>query len=130
MPIENACQNVKIENCFRLYRAGRRSSRISTHRRRARLEPNRPGVRDRTRYPPPEAIAGGRRGPRRTILEQPERPIGLEVIYDAERAASIEVPSPGAPKGRERKQIRVGFSNGTRTEVVQGLTEGQKVILQ
>jgi len=52
------------------------------------------------------------------------------VIYDGERAASIEVPSPGAPKGRERKQIKVGFSNGTRTEVVQGLSEGQKVILQ
>src|SRR5262245_46413774 len=52
------------------------------------------------------------------------------VIYDAQRVAWIEVPKTGAPKGRERKQIKVGFSNGTRTEVVQGLSEGQKVILQ
>jgi HlyD family secretion protein len=52
------------------------------------------------------------------------------VIYDAQRAAWIEVPKTGAPKGRERKQIKVGFSNGTRTEVVEGLSEGQKVILQ
>jgi len=52
------------------------------------------------------------------------------VIYDAQRVAWIEVPAPGTSTGRERKQIKVGFSNGTRTEVVQGLTEGQKVILQ
>jgi HlyD family secretion protein len=52
------------------------------------------------------------------------------VIYDAQRNASIEVPQPGTPKGRERKKIKVGFSNGTRTEVVEGLNEGQKVILQ
>ncbi|HYR91094.1 MAG TPA: efflux RND transporter periplasmic adaptor subunit [Terriglobia bacterium] len=52
------------------------------------------------------------------------------VIYDAQRMAWIEVPAPGTPTGREKKQIKVGFSNGTRTEVVQGLTEGQRVILQ
>jgi HlyD family secretion protein len=52
------------------------------------------------------------------------------VIYDAQRAASIEVPKTGTPSGRERQKIKVGFSNGTRTEVVEGLTEGQKVILQ
>jgi HlyD family secretion protein len=52
------------------------------------------------------------------------------VIYDAQRMASVEVPKPGTPKGRERKQIKVGFSNGTRTEVLDGLSEGQRVILQ
>ena len=52
------------------------------------------------------------------------------VVYDAQRAASIELPKTGTPSGRERKKIKVGFSNGTRTEVVEGLTEGQKVILQ
>src|SRR3989441_11204128 len=52
------------------------------------------------------------------------------VIYDTQRVAWIEVPKAAASKGRERKQIKVGFSNGTRTEVVEGLTEGQKVILQ
>jgi HlyD family secretion protein len=52
------------------------------------------------------------------------------VIYDAQRVSWVEVPRPGTPKGREREKIKVGFSNGTRTEVVEGLKEGQKVILQ
>jgi HlyD family secretion protein len=52
------------------------------------------------------------------------------VIYDAQRAAWIETPDANAPKGRRRNQIKVGFSNGTRTEVVEGLKEGQKVVLQ
>src|SRR5215475_10546816 len=43
------------------------------------------------------------------------------VIYDAQRVAWIEVPQLGAPKGRERKRLKVGFSNGTRTEIVEGL---------
>ncbi|MBI4473375.1 MAG: efflux RND transporter periplasmic adaptor subunit [Acidobacteria bacterium] len=52
------------------------------------------------------------------------------IIYDTQRAAWIEVPAPGTPTGKERKQVQIGISNGTRTEIVQGLTEGQKVILQ
>jgi HlyD family secretion protein len=52
------------------------------------------------------------------------------VIYDAERHAFAEVLRPDAPKGRERLPITLGFSNGTRTEVVQGLTAGEKVVLQ
>ena len=52
------------------------------------------------------------------------------VIYDAQRSASLEIPKPGTPKGRERKPIKVGFSNGTRTEVLEGIPEGQAVILQ
>jgi hypothetical protein len=30
----------------------------------------------------------------------------------------------------QRKEIRVGVSNGTRTEVVEGLKQGETVILQ
>jgi HlyD family secretion protein len=52
------------------------------------------------------------------------------VIYDAQRNASVEVPAPGTRSGKERKAVKVGVSNGTKTEIVQGLTEGQKVILQ
>jgi len=52
------------------------------------------------------------------------------VIYDAQRHASIEVYTPGAPKAREKRPIKVGVSNGTRTQVLEGLAEGQKVILQ
>ncbi len=52
------------------------------------------------------------------------------VIYDNQRNASVEIPAPGRPKGRERKPIKVGISNGSRTEVVEGLSEKQQVILQ
>jgi HlyD family secretion protein len=52
------------------------------------------------------------------------------VIYDAQRNASVEVPAPGTRSGKEKKAVKVGVSNGTKTEIVQGLTEGQKVILQ
>jgi HlyD family secretion protein len=52
------------------------------------------------------------------------------IIYDAQRNASVDIPAPGTPKGRERKSIKVGVSNGTRTQVLEGLSEGQKVILQ
>ena len=52
------------------------------------------------------------------------------VIYDAQRNASVEVPAPGTPAGKEKRAVKIGVSNGTRTEIVQGLAEGQKVILQ
>ncbi len=52
------------------------------------------------------------------------------IIYDAQRNASVDVPAPGTPKGRERKTIKVGVGNGTRTQVIEGINEGQKVILQ
>src|SRR5262245_48806661 len=52
------------------------------------------------------------------------------VIYDNQRNASVEIPAAGGPKGRERRPIKVGISNGTRTEVIEGLNEKQKVILQ
>jgi HlyD family secretion protein len=52
------------------------------------------------------------------------------VVYDGQRNASVEFPAPAQPKGKEKKAIKVGISNGTRTEVLAGLSEGQKVILQ
>ncbi|MFN0107733.1 MAG: efflux RND transporter periplasmic adaptor subunit [Blastocatellia bacterium] len=52
------------------------------------------------------------------------------VIYDQQRNASVEFPSPTNPKGKEKKPIKVGISNGARTEALEGLKEGEKVILQ
>jgi HlyD family secretion protein len=52
------------------------------------------------------------------------------VVYDTQRNAGVEFPAPGQPKGREKKPIKTGISNGTRTEVIEGLREGEKVILQ
>jgi HlyD family secretion protein len=63
---------------------------------------------------------------RKWVLIIPESAIA----YDAQRNASVEVPAPASDKGREKKPIKVGVSNGSRTEVVEGLIEGQQVILQ
>ncbi|MBK9709193.1 MAG: efflux RND transporter periplasmic adaptor subunit [Acidobacteria bacterium] len=52
------------------------------------------------------------------------------ILYDAQRNASVEIPDLSKPKGRDKITIKTGISNGTRTEVLQGLNEGQKVILQ
>jgi len=52
------------------------------------------------------------------------------VIYDAQRKTWAEVVSPAAPNGRERRPIKVGVSNGTRTQVLSGLKAGERVVLQ
>jgi HlyD family secretion protein len=52
------------------------------------------------------------------------------VVYDAKRNATVDLVVPDAKTGRERVPIKVGVSNGTRTQVVEGLKEGQRVILQ
>lgn len=52
------------------------------------------------------------------------------VIYDAQRRTFAEVPSGRTKTGRERVAIKVGVSNGTRTEVLSGLAQGQKVVVQ
>jgi HlyD family secretion protein len=52
------------------------------------------------------------------------------IAYDAQRNPSVEVPAPNTPTGRERRSIKTGVSNGTKTEVLDGLSENQQVILQ
>jgi HlyD family secretion protein len=52
------------------------------------------------------------------------------VIYDKQRKASVEIPDPAQEKGRRKLDIQLGISNGVKTELVAGLNEGQKVILQ
>jgi HlyD family secretion protein len=52
------------------------------------------------------------------------------IVYDTKRNASVDVYVPGAKNQRERRSIKIGVSNGTKTQVLSGLSEGQKVILQ
>jgi HlyD family secretion protein len=66
------------------------------------------------------------------VLE--ERPNSLivpeaAINYDAKRNASVDVLDRSSRTGRRRVQIKVGISNGTRTQVLQGLNEGDKVVL-
>jgi HlyD family secretion protein len=52
------------------------------------------------------------------------------LIYDKDRKASVEVPEPSAKDGRKKLAVTVGISNGSKTELLSGLNEGQQVILQ
>jgi HlyD family secretion protein len=52
------------------------------------------------------------------------------VIYDKERNASVEMPDELAENGRRKVPVKLGISNGVKTEVLEGLDEGQKIILQ
>ena len=52
------------------------------------------------------------------------------VVYDSKRNASVDVVAPGSKTGKDRRPIKVGVSNGTKTQVLSGLVEGQKVVLQ
>ena len=45
------------------------------------------------------------------------------------RSASVDVLDRGARSGRRRVPIKVGISNGTRTQVIEGLKEGDRVVL-
>jgi HlyD family secretion protein len=52
------------------------------------------------------------------------------VLYDRDRNATVEVPDPSHAKGRRAVAIKTGISNGVRVEVLEGLKEGDPVILQ
>jgi HlyD family secretion protein len=52
------------------------------------------------------------------------------VIYDKDRHTFLETPDPGSKTGRRKLAAKLGISNGVKTELVEGLKEGQQVILQ
>jgi len=52
------------------------------------------------------------------------------MIYDKDKKAFVEVPDPSAKDGKKRKPVEVGISNGAKTEILGGLKEGDKVVLQ
>jgi HlyD family secretion protein len=63
---------------------------------------------------------------RQNVLLLPES----AVVYDRNRSASVEVPDPLQPKGRRKVPVKLGISDGVKTELTAGLKKGEKVILQ
>ena len=51
------------------------------------------------------------------------------ISYDEKKAAFVEVADPAADTGRRKVPVKVGIGNGTRTEVLEGLKAGDKVVL-
>ncbi|HEV2352585.1 MAG TPA: efflux RND transporter periplasmic adaptor subunit [Terriglobia bacterium] len=52
------------------------------------------------------------------------------VIYDKDRNTALEIPDPKEKTGRRKLSVKLGISNGVKTELLGGLKEGDKVILQ
>src|SRR5207248_1620490 len=62
----------------------------------------------------------------KNVLQIPEGAI----IYDKDRKASVQTPDPKGKDGQKKIAINIGISNGAKTEVLNGLKEGDQVILQ
>jgi HlyD family secretion protein len=51
------------------------------------------------------------------------------ITYDAQKNASVDVAVPGAKNGRKRLPVKVGIGNGSKVQILEGLREGDKVVL-
>jgi len=52
------------------------------------------------------------------------------VIYDNQKNAFVEIPDKSQKEGKQKIAVKVGLSNGSVTEILSGLKEGQQVVLQ
>jgi HlyD family secretion protein len=60
------------------------------------------------------------------VLTVPEN----AVSYDGQKNASVEIPDKSLKEGKRKVPVKVGLSNGSVTEVLSGLKEGEQVVLQ
>jgi len=60
------------------------------------------------------------------VLTVPEN----AVMYDSQKNASVEIPDKAQKDGKRKVQVKVGLSNGSVTEILSGVKEGDQVVLQ
>jgi HlyD family secretion protein len=63
---------------------------------------------------------------RKGVLAVPEGAI----LYKKDRSTEVEIPDGASETGKRRIPVTAGISNGSKTQIVKGLNEGQQVILQ
>ncbi|HMH79602.1 MAG TPA: efflux RND transporter periplasmic adaptor subunit [Candidatus Acidoferrum sp.] len=63
---------------------------------------------------------------KKNVLMAPE----AAMIYDKDRNAKIEIPDAKGPNGKKKVDVKLGISNGVKTEILAGLNEKQQVVLQ
>ena len=51
------------------------------------------------------------------------------VSYDAQKNAFVDVVAPGAKTGRRKVPVKLGVGNGTKIQILDGLKQGDKVVL-
>ncbi|HZE89867.1 MAG TPA: efflux RND transporter periplasmic adaptor subunit [Verrucomicrobiae bacterium] len=65
------------------------------------------------------------------VLEEHQKTLVIaeaSIIYDEGGATSVEVPDPGTEAGKKKIPVKTGISNGVKTEITDGLKEGDTVI--
>ena len=62
----------------------------------------------------------------KNVLTVPEN----AVIYDGQKNSTVEIPDKKQKEGKRKIPVKVGLSNGSVTEIVSGLKEGDAVVLQ
>jgi HlyD family secretion protein len=62
----------------------------------------------------------------KNVLSVPEQAL----VYDAQKNASVFLPDPKEKDGQRKITVKAGISNGSRTEILDGLKEGDTVVLQ
>jgi len=60
------------------------------------------------------------------VLQIPEG----SIMYDKDKNASVDVPDPKGKDGMRKLAVKIGISNGAKTELLSGLKEGDQVVLQ
>jgi HlyD family secretion protein len=51
------------------------------------------------------------------------------ITYDGQRQAFVDVVDAETPEGRRRVPVKVGVGSGTRTQVLSGVNQGDKIVL-
>jgi HlyD family secretion protein len=51
------------------------------------------------------------------------------IVYNKDKTTAVNIPDITAEKGVKKTPITTGISNGTKTEILSGLTDGQQVVL-
>jgi HlyD family secretion protein len=62
----------------------------------------------------------------KNTLSVPEQAL----VYDSQKNAFVDVPDSHGKNGLRRVAVKAGIANGSRTEILSGLSEGQTVYLQ
>ena len=62
----------------------------------------------------------------KNVLQIPEG----SILYDKDKKASVEIPDEKGKEGKRKVAVNIGISNGAKTELLNGLKEGDQVVLQ
>jgi len=51
------------------------------------------------------------------------------IVYDAQKQTFVDLVAPDAPQGRRRVPVKTGIGTGSRTQLLSGVHEGDKLLL-